>query len=173
MIVGQPVPVQSCWNGIGEESYQIAGSGSSLTVGSVAFDSKPFYGVDRLQFRGIPDSLARHHVEASECCLIHIDNPLSAARGVWLNPDVRVGYKPEDYTKVHGGDSAWPSLGPSIQGVWANRFWRWIIPTFFKSSRINRRLKTWMKENSQNYEPGVDCLINEMQVLITNGWAHV
>lgn len=155
MILGQPVPVQSCWNGI------------------VAFDSKPFYGVDRLQFRGIPDSLARHHVEASECCLIHIDNPLSATRGVWLNPDVRVGYKPEGYAKVHEGGGAWPSLGPSIRGVWTNRFWRWIIPTFLKSSRINRRLKTWMKENSQNYEPGVDCLINEMQVLITNGWAHV
>lgn len=74
---------------------------------------------------------------------------------------------------VHEGGGAWPALGPSIRGVWANRIWRWIIPTLLKSSKINRRLKMWMKENSQNYEPGVDCLINEMQVLIINGWAHV
>ena len=139
----------------------------------MAFDSKPFYGVDRLQFRGIPDSLARHHVEASECCLIHIDNPLSATRGVWLNPEVRVGYDSEAYAVVHQGGDAWPPLGQSIRGVWNNRFWRWLIPTFLKSSQIYRHVKAWMRENSQHYEPGVDCLINEMQVLIANGWAHV
>ena len=139
----------------------------------MAFDSKPFYGVDRLQFRGIPDSLARHHVEASECCLIHVDNPLSATRGVWLNPDVRVGYNPEAYAVVHQGGDTWPPLGQSIRGVWNNRFWRWLIPTVLKSSQINRQVKAWMRENSQHYEPGVDCLINEMQVLIANGWAHV
>lgn len=139
----------------------------------MAFNSKPFYGADHLRFRGIPDSLARHHVEASECCLIHIDNPLSLTRGVWLNPDVRVGYSPDAYEVVHQGGGAWPPLGQSIRGVWVNRFWRWLIPAFLKSAKINRRMKAWMAENSQNYEPGVPCLINEMQVVIANGWAHV
>ncbi|KAL9070523.1 MAG: hypothetical protein Q9161_004820 [Pseudevernia consocians] len=84
MISGHPVPVQSCWNGI------------------VAFDAAPFYDPNRLKFRGVPDSLALHHVEGSECCLIHVDNPLTQSHGVWLNPNVRVGYSPEAYAAASG-----------------------------------------------------------------------
>ncbi|RFU33789.1 hypothetical protein B7463_g2534, partial [Scytalidium lignicola] len=72
-----PVPVKSCWNGI------------------VVFQAEPFYHNPPLRFRGIPDSLATHHLEGSECCLIHADNDLSARKGVWLNPNVRVSYNAE------------------------------------------------------------------------------
>ncbi|KAI9877771.1 MAG: hypothetical protein M1830_000498 [Pleopsidium flavum] len=79
----EPVPVQSCWNGM------------------VVFDATPFYGnSDALLFRGIPDSLAEYHLEASECCLIHADNPLTARRGVWLNSNVRVGRMEESASPV-------------------------------------------------------------------------
>ena len=35
------------------------------------FDSSPFNAASPLRFRGIADSLATHHLEGSECCLIH------------------------------------------------------------------------------------------------------
>ncbi|KAJ4396833.1 hypothetical protein N0V93_001055 [Gnomoniopsis smithogilvyi] len=69
----EPMRVESCWNGM------------------VLFDAAPFYGEEPLRFRAIPDSLADFHLEGSECCLIHADNPLSAreSSGVWLNPNRR------------------------------------------------------------------------------------
>ncbi|KAJ6185974.1 hypothetical protein N7519_007275 [Penicillium mononematosum] len=63
-----PVPVASCWNGM------------------VAMPASPFIASSPLRFRGIPDSLAEYHLEGSECCLIHTDNPLSVEKGVYLNP---------------------------------------------------------------------------------------
>ena len=154
LISGQPIPLQSCWNGI------------------VSFDAEPFYRVPALRFRGIPDSLAIHHVEGSECCLIHADNPLTPSRGVWLNPQVRVGYNAEAYTAVHQY-RAWPPTSEILKGIWINRFWRWITPTLAKDWKIRRRLQKWKKQNPKESEPGVNCLINEMQVLVPNGWAHV
>lgn len=150
----QPVPVQSCWNGL------------------VAFDALPFYGLDHLEFRGIPDSLALQHVEASECCLIHADNPLTPVRGVWLNPEVRVGYNPEAYEQVHSS-SFWPGTLKRIKGIWKNRILRWITTPTLKASTINTRLGRWAQGNPDVSEPGTFCLINEMQVLVENGWAHV
>ncbi|KAL8765603.1 MAG: hypothetical protein Q9209_007385 [Squamulea sp. 1 TL-2023] len=153
LISGQPVPVQSCWNGI------------------VAFDAAPFYHTPALRFRGIPDSLARYHLEASECCLIHADNPLSSERGVWLNPNVRVGYHVEAYEKVRG---AWPSIANSVAGLWKNRFWRWVTPTFHKTFKVRGRLRRWTRKGLGEILPRESsCLINEMQVLVANGWAHV
>lgn len=154
MISGHPVPVQSCWNGI------------------VSFDAAPFYDPDRLKFRGVPDSLALHHVEGSECCLIHVDNPLTQSHGVWLNPNVRVGYSREAYAAVKS-TSAWPSMSQSLMGIWSNRLWRWTTSTMIKRRRITSRLRSWLKDVGDRSEPGKLCLINEMQVLIENGWAHV
>jgi hypothetical protein len=84
MLSGQPVPVKSCWNGI------------------VAMNAQPFYGSKPLQFRGIDDALAAMHLEDSECCLIHSDNPESATKGVWLSPNVRVAYTEEAYRQISG-----------------------------------------------------------------------
>ncbi|KAL8733213.1 MAG: hypothetical protein Q9166_002230 [cf. Caloplaca sp. 2 TL-2023] len=155
LISGQPVPLQSCWNGI------------------VAFDAAPFYHTPALRFRGIPDSLAQYHLEGSECCIVHADNPLTLERGVWLNPNVRVGYNAEAYEQVRRS-SSWPSIAESIVGLWRNRFWRWVTPTFHKSWKVNGRLRRWTKKGlGEISEKERLCLINEMQVLVANGWAHV
>ncbi|CAF9936630.1 MAG: hypothetical protein HETSPECPRED_010394 [Heterodermia speciosa] len=166
ILAGQPVPVQSCWNGM------------------VAFDPSPFTSLDPLSFRGIPDSLASLHLEASECCLIHADNPLTPSKGVWLNPSVRVGYSPAAYDAVHAnhpqsdkngrGGAAWPSFGDAWAGVWKNRIARWGSSEWFKRRRVRGRVRQWGKEgDGARFEAGEVCLINEMQVLVENGWAHV
>ncbi|KAK2733764.1 hypothetical protein FQN57_001951 [Myotisia sp. PD_48] len=154
-----PVPVRSCWSGM------------------VAFDAVPFYQDPMLRFRGIPDSLALYHLEGSECCLIHADNYLSAKKGVWLNPEVRVGYSEAAYKLVHPTDSTtWPLSGEKILGIYFNRVVRL---TNWPKRRLEavviwRRLSSWSSNNKPGMkEVGVYCLINEMQVLISNGWAHL
>jgi hypothetical protein len=44
-----------------------------------------------------------------------------------------------------------------------------------KTWTVSRRLKAWEREDStgNRAEYGTFCLINEMQVLVANGWAHV
>ena len=134
-------------------------------------DASPFYN-SGLAFRGIPDSLAVQHIEGSECCLIHADNPLSPAKGVWLNPEVRVGYNDFAYQTVNP-NGPWLSILEIFQGSWKNRFSRWFTTAWFKNRVVNRRLSEWRKHDSTRGENGTQCLINEMQVLVNNGWAHV
>ena len=139
----------------------------------VAFKAEPFYDTKPLQFRGIPDSLAKFHLEGSECCLIHADNPLTATNGVWLNPNVRVGYTQVAYEAIHSNPN-WPAAVDSVWGIWMNRIRRWSTSTFFKQRRVTSLLRRWKRQNPQAQdEPGLQCLINEMQVLVKNGWAHV
>ncbi|RDW86468.1 glycosyltransferase family 69 protein [Aspergillus mulundensis] len=147
-----PVPVKSCWNGI------------------VAMPAEPFLSSSPLRFRGIPDSLAQFHLEASECCLIHADNPLSRIHGVYLNPRVRVGYTGAAYAAVH---PSWLSPQFMVLGIWKNRLRRWVSTTFFQDFVVNRRVALWKGRSQNRHEVGEFCLINEMQVLISNGWAHV
>lgn len=152
-----PVPVKSCWNGI------------------VVMDAVPFYIRNRPVFRGIPDSLALSHLEGSECCLIHADNPQSRRKGVWLNPNVRVGYSGLAYEAVHSlKTSPWISSFSIALGTWTNRILRWVTTPYFKEKVVEGRLAAWRaKDPENNEERGMFCLINEMQVLIWNGWAHV
>lgn len=185
----RPVPVQSCWNGMGECCPRPRRRRRRLTDQAI-FDASPFYPSggepSPLRFRGISDSLAKYHVEASECCLVHADNPLTATRGVWLNPNVRVGYSQAAYEAVHPppgpssssseeGGGVWPPVGQRIKGIWANRLRRWTTGTVLQRWRIGRRVRAWEGEGPSGgaYEAGVECLINEMQVLVANGWAHV
>ncbi|KAL9616957.1 MAG: hypothetical protein Q9160_008227 [Pyrenula sp. 1 TL-2023] len=152
-----PVPVSSCWNGM------------------VIMDSTPFYQSPKpLRFRGTPDTLATLHLEGSECCLVHADNPLSSTKGVWLNPNVRVGYNGPAYDAVHR-EGGWLSTYEIFTGLWRNRFRRWTTTSKLKAFVVSRRLSKWAaeKRGENRNEPGVFCLINEMQVLIWNGWAHV
>lgn len=134
-------------------------------------EAKPFTSSVKLRFRGVPDSLAKYHVEGSECCLIHADNPLSKTLGVYLNPRVRVGYNYAAYKATHPVTS-WASAWRISYGIWVNRISRWTKVTFERQV-IHHRVKQWMQEDAANAEPGVFCLINEMQVLVENGWAHV
>lgn len=140
-------------------------------------DAAPFYdNARRLAFRGIPDTLARSHLEGSECCLIHADNHLSRSKGVYLNPTVRVGYSGPAYQTVHpvsGGP--WVSAWAVVRGSWENRFRRWLSSDWFEKAGVRRRVSRWKGEDpaDRREEKGEDCLINEMQVLVWNGWAHV
>ncbi|KAK3389646.1 cryptococcal mannosyltransferase 1-domain-containing protein [Podospora didyma] len=156
---GIPVPVASCWNGI------------------VSMPTSAFTGIKGLRFRGIDDSLADRHLEGSECCLIHADNPASRTRGVFMNPNVRVGYKREAYDKVHPPGS-WLSLYQIYTGLWRNRLARWFTTPWFKEFRVRHRLRRWEQQNGGGEaelreEPGEFCLINEMQIVVYNGWAHL
>jgi len=152
---GEPTPVTSCWNGM------------------VAMNAEPFYDSSRLAFRGIPDSLAKSHVEGSECCLIHTDNPLSREQGVWLNPKVLVGYNSHAYEVVNRDTLSWMSSFLIARGLWQNRLLRWLSSSWFRELTIRRRVDRWMDEYPGSHEVGSLCLIDEMQVLIANGWAHV
>lgn len=38
---------------------------------------------------------------------------------------------------------------------------------------VGRRLKEWEKEGKERNEPGRICLVDEMQVLLSNGWMHL
>jgi hypothetical protein len=158
---GDPVRVESCWNGM------------------VVFDSAPFYADPPLRFRGIDDSLADLHLEGSECCLVHADNVLSRDpdKGVWLNPNVRVGYTVEAYRAVKGG--RFPGPWAAVVGGWANRLGRvkgWIQHDL-EMAEVRRRLDKWRSETPtgelSRTEPGVACLINEMQIMWQNGWKHL
>ena len=157
MLTGRAVPVQSCWNG------------------AVVMDAAPFYEEGgALRFRGVEDSLAMKHLEGSECCLVHADNPLSVTKGVWLNPQVRVGYSGEAYDVVHNTAPHWPGGWEAWRGIWGNRGARMIWGVWWKEKRVRRRVESWKSEKpGDRKEKGLGCLINEMQVLRDNGWAHV
>ncbi|EMR80875.1 putative polysaccharide export protein [Botrytis cinerea BcDW1] len=165
-----PVPVKSCWNGMvvfdGEPWYPSSFISSSL--------KKEFQG---LKFRGIPDSLAEKHLEGSECCLIHADNPLREKKGIYVNPSVRVGYKRETYEMVNG-KGGWPGRWEAVRGVWGIRM-GWVREWgsgWVERGRVGRRVRKWVKEGEGEevrVEMGLECLINEMQVLYQSGWRHL
>lgn len=127
-----------------------------------------------LSFRGTPDTLAAYHLEGSECCLIHADNPLTATHGVYLNPNVRVGYNAEAYRAVNPG-GCWVSWYGILAGLWKNRIHRWSTAPLIalKERRVEGRVKDWQKEDPSREEKGQFCLVNEMHVIVGNGWAHV
>lgn len=149
----RPAPVASCWNGM------------------VAMPTDPFVGQNPLRFRGISDDLGEYHLEGSECCLIHADNPQSVKKGVFMNPVVRVGYNETAFDRIHS-TYAEMTLRDIIKGVWKNRLLRWTTTVMFKEWTVHSRVKSWMKRTSGN-EPGDFCLINEMQILHEKGWRHV
>ena len=133
--------------------------------------AETFLGSQGLRFRGIDDSLAKFHVEGSECCLIHADNPASATKGVFLNPSVKVGYNMTAYDAMQ---STYASMSPLYMylSMWQNRILRWTTTAWFKERLVHGRVKTW-SEVTQEKEPGKYCLVNEMQVIFERGWKHV
>lgn len=132
--------------------------------------SQPFVSNPALRFRGIEDSLAATHLEGSECCLIHIDNPLSTKHGVYMNPNVRVSYSNEAQKFVR---ESFPSPWSVFKALWENRLRRWMTTTWLKEMHVRSSISRWRKENSDLQERGDICLVNEMQILVENGWAHV
>jgi hypothetical protein len=71
-------------------------------LNAVAMPAEPFVSSPPLQFRGISDSLAASHLEGSECCFIHVDNPFSVKKRTYVNPQVRVGYNKEAVASADG-----------------------------------------------------------------------
>ena len=144
----------------------------------------PFYNnKDQLRFRGVPDSLAVSHLEGSECCLIHADNPLSAELGVWMNPQVRVGYCHPDLQK-HKVELTWEAFTQACQapydavhapGSWVSHFqiaWglfenriRRLLSFGVHNWKVRARLWAWMAESDENIETGEMCLVDEMHIL--------
>jgi hypothetical protein len=146
----------------------------------VVFQAEPFYDHPPLRFRGTPDSLAMSHLEGSECCLVHIDNELSAKRGVWLNPNVRVAYNEEADKAVNPENRIWPTSSEKVKGIWGNRIARWTgsLQRSLERSVMRSRVQRWRRKKERKEEKALPkdeevCLINEMQVLITNGWKHL
>jgi hypothetical protein len=137
----------------------------------VVMPAKPFTADPPLQFRGIPDSLAASHLEGSECCLIHADNPLRAEKQTFVNPQVRVGYSGDAYLDVQQDTSK--SLRKVYIAVWENRVRRWTTSPRLKEWSVHRKVQNWRKQNEDHQEAGEMCLIDEMQVLVGNGWKHL
>jgi hypothetical protein len=136
---------------------------------TVVMPAEPFVS-GSLHFRGIPDTLAASHLEGSECCLIHTDNPLRTKQ-TYVNPQVRVGYNGEAYNAVHPQEilqSSWRIY----QAIWENRLRRWATSPVLKEWKVRRSVAQWRRKSDEE-ETGEICLINEMQVLTENGWAHV
>jgi hypothetical protein len=164
-----PVPVSSCWNGMGELALHNA---LKLTDRcAVAMPTEPFLTSPPLRFRGLPDSLATAHVEASECCLIHVDNPLSMTKGVFLNPNVRVGYNGSSYDAMNS-PNAISSPFRIFQSTWWSRILRLVTTPLFKEQIVRKSLGKWIAE-TENWEHGDFCLVNEMQVLVETEWKHM
>ncbi len=150
----------------------------------------PFYdSKSPVRFRGVQDSLAHKHIEGSECCLIHADNRLSSDLGVWLNPNVRVGYCHADLHKPHklkvpyrwenfkalcqmsydavhpDGGRTWVTISRVAWGLWENRLRRWLSWGSIASRGVRRKVRDWRQERSGNQEPGEMCLVDEMHVI--------
>ncbi|KAI0385914.1 glycosyltransferase family 69 protein [Hypomontagnella monticulosa] len=157
--INAPIRVTSCWNGI------------------VVFDSAPFYSNPPLKFRGIDDTLADLHLEGSECCLIHADNYLTSEKGVWLNPNVRVAYGVKAYDNIRV--DRFPNPFWTVVGAWVNRInsWHVGVQTRLENRVVRGRVEQWQLEapdgDLPRYEPGEACLINEMQIMWSNGWKHL
>lgn len=145
----EPIPLDSCWGG--------------LTV----LDSAPFYGESPLEFRALDDRLAGSHIEASETCLLHADNPVSPKR-VWMNPLVRVASSVRNYSTLK---AAFPSWSTAVTGSWVNRLSRVTSQFSLGSAQgdIRSRVQEWShkvpKGNPERYEPGVSCLRDDVQIV--------
>jgi hypothetical protein len=164
---GLPTRVYSCWNGL------------------VAFRAAPFYADPPLRFRSVPDDLAHRHIEASERCLVHADNPLSAAQGVWLNPRVHVApggryhavqSRPDAAAAVHRH----PGWAGALAGAWANRVVRWrggAQAVLGAEAHVRSQFQSWLNETATATDTdrisGLPCLTDDMEVLGRDGWTHI
>ena len=146
-----------------------------MCVSKVAMPASTFTGLRGLKFRGIPDSLAAAHLEASECCLIHADNPASRTRGVFVNPAVRVGYNRAAYDAVHDNPlgGSWLSLWQVYSGLWRSRVARWLTTPWFEERDVRGRIESWVRGGVGREEKGGFCVVDEMQIVVHNGWKHL
>lgn len=178
IMAGLPARVASCWNGV-----MLADAAAYYD--KVRGDEHGHRMYAGLRFRGVSDSLAAQHLEASECCLINADLVANGygKRGIFLNPAVRVGYDTRAYALTHAGaEKGFVSRRAYVLGAWKNRFARWKNNGVSSSAGQNmhdvyRKIRKWEAEGAQigerRKEVGDFCTIDEMHILIWNGWKHV
>lgn len=161
-LAGEPVPVYSCWDGL-----------VALTAGSFYHEAQP------LRFRAVDDRLAERHVEASERCLLHADNPLSSSAGIWLNPSVRVSRNLVSYEGMRQSGQ-YPGWTVTVAGTWVNRVrrWRWNRARDTERDAVISRVNKWaesgtFEDGSPTTESGLSCLMDDMLVMRSRGWSHL
>lgn len=145
----------------------------------VAFDAAPFQRPDKpLRFRGISDTLAQCHVEASECCTVHYDNPLTSSLGVWINPAVRVAYSAAAYNAISAAqtgnhNSMWPTSSELRWGYWSSKWIWWLRDPGSSLSvwKTRYRIRQWQQGHPREHEPALCCASDLAMVLTSNGWA--
>jgi hypothetical protein len=62
-----------------------------------------------------------------------------------------------------------------------NRFVRWTgwVKLWSENKVVRKRVENWVRKGrmmnppERREEKGLECLVNEMQVLVYNGWQHV
>ena len=147
-----------------------------VLINVVASDAAPFQRLQNpLRFRGISDSLAQYHVEASECCTIHYDNPLSPKLGVWINPAVRVAYSSAAYNAVVASpgkrhNSQWPTAFELRWGYWSSK-WIWWLRDPASPAKTWHLIRQWHQDHAHTVEPALPCVSDLAMVLTSKGWA--
>lgn len=179
--MNDPVPVRSCWNGmrkcpIALQKLLIArcfkSTGTFANSFKVVMAADPFLDeTNPLRFRALPESLAQTHLEGSERCLIHADNPLSSSLGVWINPSVRVGYSKSAYLAVNP-EGSWPSAFQIWRGHWNSRLSRW-LPWPRGGRSIRKRISAWKAEGKGRSEPGQFCVVDENKLPLVERRRHI
>lgn len=147
------ISVYSCWDGL------------------VALDAAPFY--EGLAFRAVDDRLADQHIEASERCLLHADNPLSASRGVFLNTGVR--------TTRWGsiGQGHFPGWLSAVMGTWVSRINRWSEEERVAQQQdvVLSGVRAWAAERGEQgqdrKEAATACLAEGLRVVRPRGWQTI
>ena len=87
---------------------------------------------------------------------------------MWVNPNVRVGYTKEAYEAVR----EWPGIWERVRS-WGRGMLMGMLGMPWRDAKVGRRVKEWEGARVGNREVGVDCLVDEMQILAANGWKHV
>ena len=104
-----------------------------------------FVGRQAIAVRGLDDTLARRHLEAAECCLLHTDNPQPAITGAYVNLNVRVGYNNRAYELVHP-DGPRLTYSEIFTGLWRNRLAQWFTTPWFKEWGVRMSELSWEDE---------------------------
>jgi hypothetical protein len=187
MLQGRAAQVKSCWNGAAVMPARLF-----LDDGGVQFRGV----ADSLATRHVEGSeCCLVHADVAAAVAQHPDDDDdNADQGVWVNPAVRVGYSGTAYNAVHpagpGGAGGWWWMGAGeyVAGVWRNRGARWTGTGWWwaewvRRCAVRRRVRAWEAEGAAR-EEGEDedgrrevaaawCLVDEMQVLVENGWKHI
>lgn len=107
-------------------------------------------------------------MEASECCLVHYDNPFTSTAGVWINPAVRDGYSVEAYNAVT--QQEWPTRHERRWGNWRSRWVWWWRRDPLPGLKARWRTWRWRQRFRNVQELGMPCVQDIAMVLTPEGY---